>query len=323
MDEKLTPSELTFSEVDLSNWERIDHVLAATGVESNFTCFPQLWTFAVKPQDKLFLCNFQGHDRLLLQRHRTATDGKPVNDVRLLFERGESDADLIEGVSQHFHPDYIAYNLIPEIKLPPNSQEKPLREELIISVPAVANLVEKQLARSYRRCQKKHPQLDFEEAKPEHRDKIMAFLDEWCADSSIKAHLGEKLNAENDRRFIREFLGNPKVKGGIVLDKEKIVGITFHTYHPSDPKSLAVKVICKNLRGYTKLGQYLMVEEAKQLQNEDYQEALMGGTENPTQAAFKEQFMAGGRKNSYYSCEVYRDSALLNLPVNYLRDLWV
>lgn len=311
--------EITFKEVDLKNWTEIDIILKESGVISNFTCIPQLFAFAVKENDHLYIAYINGSPRLILCRQRKTPEGIPVKDVRILFCRDDNDEDLISAIKNQFSPDYLAYNLIPQKKLPADCLESSERHELIIDLETVANLKIKNLERDHRRCQRRHPQLRYVKAKPEDKEAIIQFLDEWCQTAGRK--LEENPKAENDRRFIEMFLSDSRVNGGLVFDGSKIIGIAFHTYHPSDKGKLAVKVILKNLRGYTKLGQWLMVEEAKQLLSEGFSQALMGGDEIPSQAKFKEQFMAGGQRKVYFSYKIFSNPQL-NFPADFLSNIW-
>lgn len=324
-------SGLFLYEVGVEDWEGMDTVLAATGVESNFTCFPQLWAFAIKEpakdfpdrSTKLYLSEFQDQKRIILERKRRIGE-RSVSDVRILFTRTSDDDQLLEVLRNHFQPQYIAYNLIPKDQLPKDCQNFATRNELILNVNSVANLEDLDLKQRYEACVSEH-KLSLEQVKPEDETRIFHFLDSWCKKPGrqLGKRLGITVTAENDRKFIRDFLKDPRIKGWLVInDKGKVVGISFYTYHPSAPKDLAVVPILKNHRGFIGLGQWFEVEVVRQLQKEGYTWALFGGTEVETQTDFKRQFIkVGGRENTYHSCEIYKDESI-PWPENYLRDIW-
>lgn len=226
------------------------------------------------------------------------------------------DEKFIEAIKAHFQPQYVAYNLIPQ--KPHDLTDIALREDLIIDVDTVVDLRDSRIRADFNKCKRLHPNLQYRPAEITDKERIEKFLDEWGLMASEK--FGVKITAENDRRFLELFLGTDKIKGGIVFDGDRVIGIAFHTFHTSKP-ALAVNVILKNLRGYNRLGEWLTVQHARQLKEEGFLQALIGGTEVESQAHFKRKFMRGGVKNTYYSVKIYSTPNIF-LPENFLRDFW-
>lgn len=312
----------------------LDNLLAETEIISNFTCVPQLIAFTIKEEDNLEIINWEGEKRFLLIRKKKISDFL-FTDIRILFKRKNNDEELIKTVKQKFSPSYVAYNLIPgdqlkEINFNNLGKYFATRNELIINIENIAYHQDKNLLRAYRRALRRNGKLQLIPAEKKDEERINEFLDRWCEQIEKIGHLGLGQTASNDRRLINIFLGDERIKCWLLIDKRQIIGLSFYTYHPSNPEGLAVKIILKNLRGYTKLGQYLMIEEAKKLKENGFKWALMGGNENPTQARFKEEFMKGGRRKKYYSTEVYCDKILerifsrlpLEKRIDFLRSLW-
>jgi len=279
-------------------------ILKATGVISNFTCFEQLYAFLAKPSNHLYLANLGGQRRIILER-ATQQGG----DIRVLFSNPAEDGLFIDAIKGYFRPAYLAYNLIQH---PPETKGAARRDDLVIDVKTVANMEDPLTRVDYKKCQRLHPNLKYRSFL------VRDFLDEWCNMASEK--FGYKVTGENDRRFLDLFAGQEGVGGGVAYNGDKIVGISFHVSHPSDPK-LAVNIVLKNLRGYQRLGEWLTVEHTKQLQRGGFEKALIGGTEVESQAQFKRKFLKNGSVNTFGSQKIYSNEGFQERE-NYLRDFW-
>lgn len=303
--------DFTVEEIDNQDFEKAEPILSKSGVISNFTCFPQFYSFVKKTTSKIFIAHFNDEKRLIVCK------ANPVVDIRIMFNKKKSDKILIRNLKDKYNPKYIAYNLISNT--PRKGRKHSCRSELVMNVNCIAGMKDTKLSNAYRRCVRKHPNLKYVSLENKCGSLINRFLDEWCLTAGAKLH--QNTDAENDRNLIRQYLCKSVLKGGLAIDGNKIVGLAIHTYHPSDRNNLATKTILKNLRGYSKLGQWLVIEEAKQLKAEGYSYALMGGDEVQSQKHFKYQFMQSGKVYKYFSYEVYREAGL-TLHKNYLRDIW-
>ncbi|MEO0087132.1 MAG: hypothetical protein ABIK90_03525 [candidate division WOR-3 bacterium] len=148
----------------------------------------------------------------------------------------------------YLRPSYVAYNLIPAEELPRippfNLPFFPIRNELIINVNHVASCGDHNLERAYERASRRNGPLDLVLAKRSDLKKINRFLDEWCLQVEDRGHLGPgKQTAANDRRLLDMFLGTEGTWCWLAFLGDRMVGLSFYTYHPSDPKELAVKII--------------------------------------------------------------------------------
>lgn len=304
------PERANFKEISLDDEGRINEKLRKIGILSNFTCFPQLYVYLSQPGAKLFLVSLiDGSERLIL--HRKNGD---ISDVRILFEKTGNDNELIELLKIKFSPDYLAYNIIPATPVKLGDDEAAaIRNDLIIDVKTVAELADLNLRRDFDKCQKNHPNLVYREVGQDDREAIDAFFKEWSLQTSHAT--------ENARRFIENYLGKDQARGSAVFDENKIVGLCFHSPHPVD-HLVATNIILQNLRGYHRLGEWLSVKHAEQLQNEGYKKALIGGTEAPSKTHFKNKFMLNGSINTFYSEEVFKNRSVL-FSENNLRDIWL
>jgi hypothetical protein len=314
-------------------------------------------TFCVKKDlgDKLFI--YKPSQKLIVfQKRNLSLNGNFLTNVRIfriLFSIEFLDKKLIKDIINNFNPDLVVYNLIFQRQMGRINDDClpfwireiiPLRNELIINIPFVADH-KGRLNRDYRKALKRQPNLKLIEAEKGDEKRIFIFLKKWS--KQVEKVLGPGQTAENDKRFVSTFLGDKRVKFWLAVegnDRDNVIGYTAYTYHPLSgsklfPHGLAVKIICKNLRKkdndkpYTKLGQWLMCTEAQKLKEEGYEEALMGGNENPTQAKFKEQFMNQGKKLTYFSKTVFISQRLLcfldlnqelarSFLYNLIRNIW-
>lgn len=292
--------------------EEVEVMLEKFGVISNFTCWHQLWVIlGAKKNNKLYFVDLDGKKRLLLHRKRE------FEEIRILFERGQKDELLIKEIKKLFPKvKYIAYNLLLE-RLGWKSEA--LREDLILDVKTVSCLRDNKVRNHYRVFTRRHPNLVFLPADLSHKEKIFEFLDKWGEVVGKKS--GQEMKCENDRRFLDMYLEKKEFWGGVVFDADRIVGICFWTYHPSNRDNLAVGLIMKNLRGYRSFGQWLEIMECRQALWQGFKKLLIGGTEVESQANFKRQFLLKGEIKKYYSYEIWKDKKVV-VGENFLRDIW-
>ncbi len=323
---ELHRTKLLSEEITIRNKRVLDKFLARTGIISNFSTSEQLLSFVASDINKVFLVHHKGQTRCVVKK-----ETNQGIDLRILFTKTDQDAELIEGLQTEYKPIYMAYNLIPTAEKPIDSQS---REDLVLDVATIAGPKDSKTARpkysktaqeEYNRFRNKHvipsgdpPKVRFQKYEPSDKPAVEQFLHQWSKMASTK--FSQNIRAENDRNFLEMFASQANVTGGVVYDGNKVIGICFHFPHPTDPK-LAVNIIFKNLRGYSKLGEWMTVEHFRQIQEEGYTRAVIGGTENPSQAEFKRRFSLNGSANHFNSEKIYSVPDFLE-PDNYLRDFW-
>lgn len=320
MEAEIKKAPFHFREIGLADKEFVEEIFNSTGVVSNFTCFPQFYAYLAKPSNHLYAVNFGGKPRIILHRNSN------LNDVRIMFSKDEKDGELIEEIKKKFNPKYIAYNLISEKPYAAEPNKTAIRDELILDVPTVANLDDTRVKKDYNRCKTRHPDIQYRPATPEDRKQLVDFVDRWCQRETGRRDA--PVTGENVKRYIDLFLDKDDIIIGVIIDKEKVIGITSHSSHPSDQK-LAVSTFSMVDRGYKELGVFTHVEHAKAMLLQGYDRTLIGGRENiivdgkedKGKAYFKMKFMKKGTIDNYYSLEIYRDPSLSTTP-NYLRDFW-
>lgn len=310
----------TLYEIQKDDENLINPVLSSTGVVSNFTCFPQLYAYLTKSSNHLYIVNFREKPRIILHRN------SDLNDIRIMFSKEEKDEEFIEKIKKQFSPKYIAYNLIPEKPSAVEPNKMAIRDELILDVSTVRALDDQRVKKDYNRCKKRHPNIQYRRATPKDKKQIVDFVDRWCQRETEKR--GALVTGENVKRYIELFLSEDGINIDVIIDQDKVIGITSHSSHPLEQK-LAVSTFSMVDRGYKQLGVFAYVEQAKAIDAQGFTKALIGGREslivggkeNTSKADFKMRFMKNGSINTYYSQEVLSADNFVVGP-NYLRDFW-
>lgn len=306
--EILPPKQFDLMEIDVESKEIVDKILASSGVISNFTCFEQLFAYLDKPTNNLYVATVDEKQRIIL--HRNAE----FSDVRIFFKKDE-DEELLSEIKRRFAPQYIGYNLIKDV---PESDNFAVRNELILDINSVAELENPRLRREYNRSRRAHSHIYFRAASRADQAIIQDFLQRWHQRESEK--IGKEVSDEKIQHYIDLFLGSRNAEIGLVIDGSRVIGITSGSQHPSDSQ-LGVSTFSMVDRGYTQLGVFTKVEQARSFQEKGFSKMLIGGTEGESKTKFKMRFMQNGSKNTYYSEEVYKDEKI-DVDPNYLRDFW-
>jgi hypothetical protein len=295
-------------------------IFKKTNIFSTFTCFEQFYSYLKKPTTKLYLINFHNKERVILFKNKDQ-----VTDIRILFFKYDDDSLFIKHLINFFHPDYIAYNLIKEKPKP--SLISTVRYELIIDVKTNVNFLDKELKKEYLKCLKRHPNILYRRAENKDLEKIEFFLKEWELRESLKQK--RKISIENVRNYLRIFFSKKDVFIGIVLDKNKVIGLTGHSDSPIN-QSMIVSTFNMTARGYKELGVFTYIKQLQQIDKGGYKKVLIGGLEstkignkiNKDKANFKMKFMKNGIIKKYYSEKIYSKIPSFLDTEEYLRDFW-
>ncbi len=246
-----------------------------------------LVTWLFNQDRELHIAKYNDEEVLLVHKKNT-------NEVRVLFSYPSN--EMKEALVTCFAPSYFAVN---EATTPPLGDE-PFKEgeDLLLTIKDIANLEDKEIKRKYRQCTTNHPQLQFIPYTSEYVEKIAEFVKAWNVARTEEQNKHAK--TENDLNFIELYKEDPNLMGGIVLDGEKVIAITFAV--PALDGN-AVGPISKCLRGYTQLGLFTFVERAKVLAERGIQQLYIGGINND----FKKQFLKSTTINPVYTCELGKD----------------
>ena len=244
-------------------------------------------TYLTHSGKNLYIAAIDGQESLVMSRE------KP-KEIRFFFTNPS--IAMKEAIFEHFKPIYSSVN---EITVPPKEVVAVDKPEVELFLPPIAELADKDIRKKYNQCRRKHPNLHFEQYDPIHIEKIRLFIEKWniaCGNKSDKF-----VNTKNDQHFFELYNYNPEVIGGVIMDDNDIVGISFAV--PSLNGSL-ISVINKCLRGYTELGVFTYVERSRFLCGKGFNRVYVGHVSND----FKKQFLRDAIFHDIYSYELYKAS---------------
>lgn len=244
-------------------------------------------TYLTHNGKKLYIATYNGQEALIMGRE------KP-KEIRFLFTNPS--VAMKEAVLEHFKPIYAAVN---EAVTSPKEVVALNRPEAELFLPSIANLVDKHIRKKYNQCKRKHPNLRFEQYVPENIEKIRLFIERWNIARNEKSN--KFVNTKNDLHFFELYNYSPEVIGGVVMDGNNIVSISFVV--PSLGGGL-ISIINKCLRGYTELGVFNYVERARFLCSKNFNRVYIGPINND----FKKKFSQDAILHNVYSYELYKTS---------------
>ncbi|OHB10747.1 MAG: hypothetical protein A3H52_02270 [Candidatus Zambryskibacteria bacterium RIFCSPLOWO2_02_FULL_39_26] len=216
------------------------------------------------------------------------------NDIRVLFDHPKR--ELQDALMKYFNPKYFAVN---ECSTPPQSEKYLTAQEVEIVLAPIANLTEKSVRKKYNQFIRKYPELFFESYTSKHVELIKIFIEKWNTTRTEEKNKFSK--TENDLHFLELYKDDPKLIGGVVMDKGEIVSISLCV--PSLDNSL-LAVINKCLRGYSELGVFTYVERARYLIKQGFSRAYIGAINNE----FKKQFLKDAILRDVFCYEIYKAS---------------
>src|SRR3989344_5800658 len=196
----------------------------------------------------LYIVTNEEQETLIISRERP-------KEIRFLFN--DPSTAMKKAIFEHFKPVYASVN---EISFSPKEVVSVDRPEAELPLLPIANLADKNIRKKYNQCKRNHPNLHFEIYSPEYIEKIRLFIEKWIAVRNEKLDKDKFVNAKNDLHFFELYNYNPEVIGGVVMDSDDVVGISFSV--PSLNGGL-ISVINKCLRGYTELGVFTYVERSR------------------------------------------------------------
>lgn len=242
-------------------------------------------TYLTHNGKKLYIISYDGQDALIMSRERP-------KEIRFLFRKPS--VSMKEAVFEHFKPVYSCVNEVTERTKEDIVANSP---EVELFLPLIANLADKNIKKKYNQCKRKHPNLRFEKYNPENIEKTETFIQKW---NTYHANQSEKfIDTKNDLHFFELYNYSPEVFGGLVMDNDDIVGISFAV--PSLNGNL-ISVINKCLRGYTELGVFTYVERSRFLCDKGFSRAYIGSPNND----FKKKFLQTASFYDVYSYEIYK-----------------
>lgn len=244
-------------------------------------------TYFTNNGKNLYIATQDEQETLIMSRE------KP-KEIRFFFTNPP--ITIKEAIFDYFKPIYSAVN---EVINPPKEVFALNRLEVKLFLPLIADLSDKNIRKEYNQCKRKHPNLRFEQYNPEHIKKIRLFIEKWNIARIEKTN--KFMNTENDLHFFKLYNYNPGVIGGVVMDGNDIIGISFAV--PSLNGGL-ISVINKSLRGYTELGVFIYVERARFLCDKGFNRVHIGSVSND----FKKQFLREAIFHDIYSYELYKAS---------------
>lgn len=244
-------------------------------------------TYLTHNGKNLYIATHNGQEALITVRE------KP-KEVRFLFTNPS--VAMKEAVFEYFKPIYVAVN---EVVTSPKGVAAINRPEAELFLPSIANLVDKHIRKKYNQCKRKHSNLRFEQYTPENIEKIRLFIERWNIARNEKSN--KFVNTKNDLHFFELYNYSPEVIGGVVMDSNNIVSISFVV--PSLGGGL-ISIINKCLRGYTELGLFTYVERSRFLCSKDFNRIYIGPVNND----FKNKFSQDAILHNVYSYELYKTS---------------
>lgn len=244
-------------------------------------------TYLTHNGKNLHIVNHEGQEALIVSRE------KP-KEVRFFFNNPS--VSMKEAVFEYFKPVFMSVN---ETDIIAKKFTIVNRPEAEIFLDPIANLSDKNIRKKYNQCKRSHPNLRFENYNPKDIEKIKKFIQKWNAYNINKSD--KFIDTKNDLHFFKLYNYNPDVLGGVVMDDNEIVSISFSV--PSLDGNL-VSVINKCLRGYTELGVFTYVERSKFLCDKGFSRVYIGLVNND----FKKKFLQNASLYSVYSYEIYKAS---------------
>ena len=242
-------------------------------------------TYLTHNEKNLYIATKDGQEMLIMSRE------KP-KEIRFFFINPS--IAMKEAIFEHFKPIYSAVN---EVINPPKEVVALNKPEVELFLPPIAELADKKIRKRYNQCKRKHPNLHFEQYVPEHIEKIRVFIERWNSTRTEKSN--KFIDTKNDLHFFELYNYNPEVIGGVVMDDNNIVGISFAV--PSLDGGL-ISVINKSLRGYAELGVFTCVERSRFLCGKGFNRVYIGSVSND----FKKQFLREAIFHDIYSYELYK-----------------
>lgn len=244
-------------------------------------------TYLTHNGKNLYIATYNGQEALIMARE------KP-KEIRFLFTNPS--VAMKEAVFEHFNPIYAAVNEAVAFPKEVVALNKP---EVELFLPPIADISDKNIRKEYNQCKRKHPNLRFEQYVPENIEKIRFFIERWNIARNEKSN--KFVNTKNDLHFFELYNYSPEVIGGVIIDGNDIISISFAV--PSLNGSL-ISVINKSLRGYTGLGLFTYVERSRFLCGKGFNRIYIGSVSND----FKKQFLQEAIFHDIYSCEIYKAS---------------
>lgn len=244
-------------------------------------------TYLTHNGKNLYIATYNGQEALIMGRENP-------KEIRFLFTNPS--VAMKEAVFEHFKPIYAAVN---EVVASPKEIVALNRPEAELFLPSIANLVDKHIRKKYNQCKRKHPNLRFEQYAPENIEKIRLFIERWNIARNEKSN--KFVNTKNDLHFFELYNYSPEVIGGVIMDGNNIVSISFVV--PSLGGGL-ISIINKCLRGYTELGLFTYVERSRFLCSKDFNRIYIGPVNND----FKKKFSQDAILHNVYSYELYKTS---------------
>lgn len=219
---------------------------------------------------------------------------KSLNEIRFIFK--EPSREMLDAIKNEYNPNYVGIN---EMGKPPQENIYFVQgEDIFLPLEHIVQLKDKDIRRKYKKCIRTHPQIKFERYSEEHEEKINEFITEW---STVRTDTQNKnAKTENDFRFLELYKNDQNILGGVVVDQEKIIAISFAT--PGLDENW-VGPISKTLRGYTQLGVFTFVERAKLLYENGVTGLYVGAINNE----FKKQFLKDAVINPVYAGELFKN----------------
>ncbi len=191
--------------------------------------------------------------------------------------------EIIDHVKKEFKVPYVSLNYT-KSEYPELVGRRMISErEMIRDVKTVAHLDDPKIKKEYARTVKENS-FYFEEWKPNFAQEVFDFLAVW------KTVRTEKQNqfalTENDRRFVELYASDKRIYGGVARDMEThaVIGITFGC---ADHGIKGIGLFNKCLRGYTNLGTFLVVENARLAKKRGIEKLYVGHINNEFKLKFK------------------------------------
>lgn len=242
-------------------------------------------TYLTHNGKNLHIVNHEGQEALVMSRE------KP-KEIRFFFNKPS--VSMEEAVFEYFKPVYVSINETDVIDKEFAVVNMP---EVEIFLDPIANLSDKNIRKKYNQCKRNHPNLRFENYKPEKIEKVKKFIQKWNAYHLDKSD--KFIDTKNDLYFFELYNDHPDVLGGIIIDDDEIVSISFSV--PSMDGNL-ISVINKCLRGYTELGVFNYVERSRFLCDKGFNRIYIGSVSND----FKKKFLQNAFSHDVYSHEIYK-----------------
>ncbi len=282
---------LTITKIPRGNegHEVIECFLKTKKVSSIFFCSPfTIQTWLNTEIKELYLASFRNEKILLVY------DIKRKKDVRFLLEYPSD--EFMRSVIEYFDAKYIGVNELHHI--PPHIENPHDQcDDYLVDVATVEGMFDGMVRREYNRCVRRHPRIFFKEVENSDRVAIKLFLEKWLYTRTDEQNKFSRIS--NELYFIDSYLDNPQAYGGVVYDGDQIVALTF--FVQSMIEGVALSTTSKVLRGYTKLGTYLSVEQAKMLKKKGFNKVNIGKMNNE----FKRKFLLNATPLSIYAYEAW------------------